>query len=66
MFFILYGIVFCKYVRLFVIIVFIFVIIVFLLVRVVIGYDEGIIMIKFGCEEFVVSMDNSGKIIWVK
>ncbi|XP_058080825.1 coatomer subunit beta'-1-like [Magnolia sinica] len=34
--------------------------------RVVIGYDEGTIMIKIGQEEPVVSMDNSGKIIWAK
>ncbi|KAI7743203.1 hypothetical protein M8C21_020559 [Ambrosia artemisiifolia] len=34
--------------------------------RVVIGYDEGTIMVKIGREEPVVSMDNSGKIIWSK
>nr|CAB3468287.1 unnamed protein product [Digitaria exilis] len=34
--------------------------------RVVIGYDEGTIMIKIGREEPVASMDNSGKIIWAK
>ncbi|XP_054781260.1 coatomer subunit beta'-2-like [Prosopis cineraria] len=34
--------------------------------RVVLGYDEGTIMVKLGREEPVVSMDNSGKIIWAK
>ncbi|GLT52961.1 hypothetical protein SLA2020_262660 [Shorea laevis] len=34
--------------------------------RVVIGYDEGTIMVKLGREEPVASMDNSGKIIWAK
>ncbi|KAJ6704278.1 COATOMER [Salix viminalis] len=34
--------------------------------RVVIGYDEGSIMVKIGREEPVASMDNSGKIIWAK
>ncbi|XP_058226848.1 coatomer subunit beta'-2 [Rhododendron vialii] len=34
--------------------------------RVVIGYDEGTIMVKIGREEPVASMDNSGKIIWAK
>ncbi|KMZ59957.1 Coatomer subunit beta'-1 [Zostera marina] len=34
--------------------------------RVVMGYDEGTIMIKIGREEPVASMDNSGKIIWAK
>lgn len=34
--------------------------------RVVIGYDEGTIMIKIGREVPVASMDNSGKIIWAK
>ncbi|KAL4582727.1 hypothetical protein LXL04_007286 [Taraxacum kok-saghyz] len=34
--------------------------------RVVFGYDEGTIMVKIGREEPVVSMDNSGKIIWSK
>lgn len=34
--------------------------------RVVIGYDEGTIMIKIGREEPVASMDSSGKIIWAK
>ncbi|CAH9056372.1 unnamed protein product [Cuscuta epithymum] len=34
--------------------------------RVVIGYDEGTIMVKMGREEPVASMDNSGKIIWAK
>ncbi|KAK9060480.1 hypothetical protein SSX86_021184 [Deinandra increscens subsp. villosa] len=34
--------------------------------RVVIGYDEGTIMVKIGREEPVVSMDNSGKVIWSK
>lgn len=37
-----------------------------LLFRVVMGYDEGTIMIKIGREEPVASMDNSGKIIWAK
>lgn len=37
-----------------------------LLYRVVIGYDEGTIMVKIGREEPVVSMDNSGKVIWSK
>jgi hypothetical protein len=35
-------------------------------VRMVIGYDEGTIMIKIGREEPVASMDSSGKIIWAK
>lgn len=39
---------------------------VFNLCRVVIGYDEGTIMIKIGREEPVASMDSSGKIIWAK
>ncbi len=30
------------------------------------GYDEGTISIKLGREEPVISMDNSGKIIWAK
>ncbi|XP_019248066.1 PREDICTED: coatomer subunit beta'-2-like [Nicotiana attenuata] len=34
--------------------------------RVVIGYDEGTIMVKLGREVPVVSMDNSGKVIWAK
>ncbi|PSR96848.1 Coatomer subunit beta, partial [Actinidia chinensis var. chinensis] len=34
--------------------------------RMVIGYDEGTIMVKIGREEPVASMDNSGKIIWAK
>ncbi|CAD5317703.1 unnamed protein product [Arabidopsis thaliana] len=34
--------------------------------RVVIGYDEGSIMVKLGREIPVASMDNSGKIIWAK
>ncbi|XP_058081538.1 coatomer subunit beta'-1-like isoform X3 [Magnolia sinica] len=34
--------------------------------QVVIGYDEGTIMIKIGREEPVASMDNSGKIILAK
>lgn len=34
--------------------------------RIVIGYDEGTIMVKIGREEPVASMDNSGKIIWAK
>ncbi|EEC72724.1 hypothetical protein OsI_06330 [Oryza sativa Indica Group] len=34
--------------------------------RVVIGYDEGTIMIKIGREVPVASMDSSGKIIWSK
>ncbi|KAA8535000.1 hypothetical protein F0562_030003 [Nyssa sinensis] len=34
--------------------------------RVVIGYDEGTIMVKIGREEPVASMDGSGKIIWAK
>ncbi|XP_042754379.1 coatomer subunit beta'-2 [Lactuca sativa] len=34
--------------------------------RIVIGYDEGTIMVKIGHEEPVASMDNSGKIIWAK
>lgn len=34
--------------------------------RVVIGYDEGTIMIKLGREVPVASMDSSGKIIWAK
>uniref|UniRef100_A0A453CDK6 Coatomer WD associated region domain-containing protein n=2 Tax=Aegilops tauschii subsp. strangulata TaxID=200361 RepID=A0A453CDK6_AEGTS len=34
--------------------------------RIVIGYDEGTIMIKNGCEVPVVSMENNGKIIWAK
>lgn len=36
------------------------------LYRVVIGYDEGTIMVKLGREVPVASMDNSGKIIWAK
>ncbi|KAL4563214.1 hypothetical protein LXL04_027250 [Taraxacum kok-saghyz] len=34
--------------------------------RVVFRYDKGTIMVKIGREEPVVSMDNSGKIIWSK
>nr|QEX51140.1 coatomer subunit beta'-1-like isoform X1 [Cymbidium ensifolium] len=34
--------------------------------RVVIGYDEGSIMIKLGREVPVASMDSSGKVIWAK
>ncbi|GMN50491.1 hypothetical protein TIFTF001_019646 [Ficus carica] len=34
--------------------------------RIVIGYDEGAIMVKIGREEPLASMDNSGKIIWAK
>nr|KAJ0221641.1 hypothetical protein LSAT_V11C200055660 [Lactuca sativa] len=34
--------------------------------RIVIGYDEGTIMVKIRREEPVASMDNSGKIIWAK
>ncbi|CAI0422642.1 unnamed protein product [Linum tenue] len=37
-----------------------------LIIRIVIGYDEGTIMVKIGREEPVASMDNSGKIIWAK
>ena len=37
-----------------------------LLSRMVIGYDEGTIMIKMGREVPVASMDTSGKIIWAK
>lgn len=36
------------------------------LLRVVIGYDEGTIMVKLGREVPVASMDNGGKIIWAK
>jgi len=32
--------------------------------RVVIGYDEGTVLIKFGSEEPSISMDKGGKIIW--
>lgn len=32
----------------------------------VIGYDEGSIMIKLGREVPVASMDSSGKVIWAK
>ena len=39
---------------------------VWLLSRMVIGYDEGTIMIKMGREVPVASMDTSGKIIWAK
>ena len=28
------------------------------------GFDEGVVMIKMGSDEPVVSMDSSGKIIW--
>lgn len=28
------------------------------------GFDEGVVMIKMGSDEPVVSMDNTGKIIW--
>jgi hypothetical protein len=38
----------------------------YLFCRVVIGYDEGTIMIKIGREVPVASMDSSGKIIWAK
>ncbi|KAH7511890.1 hypothetical protein FEM48_Zijuj12G0031000 [Ziziphus jujuba var. spinosa] len=34
--------------------------------RIVIGYDEGCIMVKIGRDEPVASMDNSGKVIWAK
>ncbi|KAJ8452033.1 hypothetical protein Cgig2_016614 [Carnegiea gigantea] len=34
--------------------------------RVVIGYDEGTIMVKIGRETPVASMDNSSKIIWAR
>lgn len=34
--------------------------------RVLIGYDEGTIMVKIGRDEPVASMDNSGKVIWAK
>ncbi|KAE8718408.1 Coatomer subunit beta'-2 [Hibiscus syriacus] len=34
--------------------------------RIVIGYDEGTIMVKIGREVPVASMDSSGKIIWAK
>ncbi|PWA63594.1 coatomer, beta' subunit [Artemisia annua] len=34
--------------------------------RVVIGYYQGSMMVKIGREEPIVSMDNSGKIIWSK
>lgn len=34
--------------------------------NVVLGYDEGSIIVKFGWEEFVMFMDVNGKIIWVK
>ncbi|PWA95231.1 coatomer, beta' subunit [Artemisia annua] len=37
-----------------------------LLNRVVIGYDQGSMMVKIGREEPIVSMDNSGKITWSK
>ena len=37
-----------------------------ILCRIVIGYDEGTIMIKIGREVPVASMDSSGKIIWAK
>jgi hypothetical protein len=40
--------------------------IIFLSSRMVIGYDEGTIMIKMGREVPVASMDTSGKIIWAK
>lgn len=36
------------------------------LYRVVIGYDEGTIMVKLGREVPVASMDSSGKIIWAQ
>lgn len=36
------------------------------MLRVVIGYDEGTIMVKLGREVPVASMDNGGKIIWAK
>jgi coatomer subunit beta' len=39
---------------------------VWLLSRMVIGYDEGTIMIKMGREVPVASMDTGGKIIWAK
>lgn len=39
---------------------------VFAFYRVVIGYDEGAIMVKLGREIPVASMDSSGKIIWAK
>ncbi|KAJ0959721.1 hypothetical protein J5N97_000612 [Dioscorea zingiberensis] len=35
-------------------------------IRVVIGYDEGTVLIKLGREVPVASMDSSGKIIWAK
>jgi len=31
-----------------------------------VGYDNGAICIKMGCEEPAISMDNGGKIIWAK
>ncbi|KAI4350875.1 hypothetical protein L6164_005282 [Bauhinia variegata] len=34
--------------------------------RIIIGYDEGTIMVKIGREAPVVSMDNTGKIIWAR
>lgn len=34
--------------------------------RVIIGYDEGTIMVKIGREEPVASMDNNGKVIRAK
>lgn len=43
-----------------------FLLLLYSLDRVVIGYDEGTIMVKIGREEPVASMDNSGKIIWAK
>lgn len=36
------------------------------LCRVVIGYDEGTIMVKLGQEVPVASVDSSGKIIWAR
>jgi len=34
--------------------------------NVAVGYDEGTVMFKIGREEPVVSMDNSGKIVWAR
>lgn len=34
--------------------------------NVVLGYDDGSIMIKLGREEPAMSMDMNGKIIWAK
>ena len=34
--------------------------------RVVIGFAEGIVMVKIGREEPTASMDISGKVVWIK